>query len=198
MDRRSLPEVFASVLGVAAGYPWLTVLDSTHPDKIGAVPESIEPGRTIFIVSSKSGGTLETISGFRFFWEADRRQRRGVSSPSPTPAAPSSSWEGIGDFGRWSRLPPDVGGRFSALTPFGLLPAAMIGADLTALLEAAAAVSWESASTWGSPGRSWPQEGRDKLTFVTSPALAAFPGWLEQLVAESLGKDGKGHRSGRR
>src|SRR5688572_12375554 len=66
------PEVFASVLGVAAGYPGLTVLDSTHPDQVAAVGEAIDPQRTIVIVSSKSGSTLETMSGFRFFWTATR------------------------------------------------------------------------------------------------------------------------------
>jgi transaldolase/glucose-6-phosphate isomerase len=185
------PEVFGSVLGVADGYPGLTVLDSTHPDQVRAVAESINPGRTIFIVSSKSGGTLETISGFRFFWEATGGNgRRFIAITDP-----GSSLERLGSdrgFRQVVTAPSEVGGRFSALTPFGLLPAAMIGADLMALLEAAAGVSWETSVDLGISWGEWAREGRDKLTFLTSPGLAALPGWLEQLVAESLGKDDKG------
>lgn len=185
------PEVFASVLGVADGHPPLTVLDSTHPDQVQAVADSINPRRTIFIVSSKSGGTLETISGFRFFWSATG----GHGSRFIAITDPGSSLEQLGrdrGFRAVVNAPSDVGGRFSALTPFGLLPAAMIGANLTALLEAAAGVSWEESVALGMSWGEWAREGRDKLTFLTSPGLAALPGWLEQLVAESLGKDEKG------
>jgi transaldolase/glucose-6-phosphate isomerase len=185
------PEVFSSVLGVAGGHPSLTVLDSTHPDQVQAVAESINPARTIFIVSSKSGGTLETISGFRFFWHATD----GDGSRFIAITDPDSSLEQLGKdrgFRAVVTAPPEVGGRFSALTPFGLLPAAMIGADLAALLEAAGAVSWEGSVALGMTWGEWASESRDKLTFVTSASLAAFPGWLEQLVAESLGKDEQG------
>lgn len=185
------PEVFASVLGVADGYPSLTVLDSTHPDQVSAVAESINLGRTIFIVSSKSGGTLETISGFRFFWHATGGEgRRFIAITDP-----GSSLAQLGrdrEFRSVVTAPSDVGGRFSALTPFGLLPAALIGADLNALLETAGGVSWEASVDLGISWGQWAQEGRDKLTFLTSTGLAALPGWLEQLVAESLGKDDKG------
>ena len=185
------PEVFASVLGVAGGFPGLTVLDSTHPDQVRAVAESIDPARTLFIVSSKSGGTLETMSGFRFFWQAAGHDgRRFVAITDP-----GSSLEELGrerGFRAVVTAPSDVGGRFSALTPFGLLPAALIGADLDALLEAAAGVSWEESFDLGMSWGNLAREGRNKLTFVTSPGLSAFPGWLEQLVAESLGKDDRG------
>ncbi|HUP14763.1 MAG TPA: hypothetical protein VM848_01715 [Acidimicrobiia bacterium] len=185
------PEVFASVLGVAGGHPPLTVLDSTHPDQVQAVADSINPARTIFIVSSKSGGTLETISGLRFFWQltgGDGNRFIAITDPG-------SSLESLGrdrGFRAVVNAPSDVGGRFSALTPFGLLPAAMIGADLAALLDAAAGISWEDSVALGIAWGEWALEGRDKLTINTSPSLAAFPGWLEQLVAESLGKDDKG------
>jgi transaldolase/glucose-6-phosphate isomerase len=185
------PEVFASVLGVADGQPPLTVLDSTHPDQVQAVADSVNPSRTIFIVSSKSGGTLETISGFRYFWHATG----GDGSRFIAITDPGSSLEQLGrdrGFRAVVTAPPDVGGRFSALTPFGLVPAAMIGADLNALLAAAAAVSWEESVDLGITWGEWARAGRDKLTFVPSPSLAAFPGWLEQLVAESLGKNDKG------
>jgi len=185
------PEVFASVLGVTDGYPGLTVLDSTHPDQVRAVAESINPGRTIFIVSSKSGGTLETLSGFRFFWQATGGNGRRFIAITDT----GTSLEQLGrdrGFRAVINAPPDVGGRFSALTPFGLLPAAMIGADLTAVLGAAAGVSWDDSVELGKSWGDWALEGRDKLTFLTSPGLAGMSGWLEQLVAESLGKDGRG------
>ena len=185
------PEVFASVLGVTDGFPGLTVLDSTHPDQVGAVADSIDPSRTLFIVSSKSGGTLETISGFRFFWQASGSDgRRFIAITDP-----GSSLAKLGmdrGFRAIVTAPPDVGGRFSALTPFGLLPAALIGADLRGLLESAAAVSWEESANLGISWAAAAREGRDKLSFVTTPGLSALPAWLEQLVAESLGKDGKG------
>jgi len=185
------PEVFASVLGVAEGHPPLTVLDSTHPDQVRAVADSINPARTVFVVSSKSGGTLETISGFRFFWQATG----GDGNRFIAITDPGSSLEQLANdrsFRAVVNAPPDVGGRFSALTPFGLLPAAMIGADLSALLEAAAGVSWEESVALGLSWGDWARKGRDKLTFLTSPGLAALPAWFEQLVAESLGKDDKG------
>ena len=185
------PEVFASVLGVAAGHPPLTVLDSTHPDQVQAVADSINPGRTTFIISSKSGGTLETISGFRFFWKATG----GDGARFIAITDRGSSLEQLGkdrEFRAVVNASSEVGGRFSALTHFGLLPAAMIGADLNGLLQSAAGVSWEESVALGLSWGEWARQGRDKLTFVTSPGLAALPGWLEQLVAESLGKDDKG------
>ncbi|HSL25012.1 MAG TPA: glucose-6-phosphate isomerase [Acidimicrobiia bacterium] len=185
------PEVFAAVLGVAPGHPALTVLDSTHPHQVGGVADSIDPRRTLFIVSSKSGGTLETVSAFRYFWQltgADGSRFLAITDPG-------SSLETMGrerGFRAVVTAPSDVGGRFSALTHFGLLPAALIGADPQVLLAAAGEVSWTESVEMG---RQWAEAalaGRDKLTLVTSPGLAAFPAWMEQLVAESLGKDGKG------
>lgn len=185
------PEVFASVLGVEQGYPALTVLDSTHPDQVLAVAESINSARTIFVVSSKSGGTLETISGFRFFWRAtggDGRRFIAITDEGSSLAQLAAER----GFRAATYAPSDVGGRFSALTPFGLLPAALIGADLTALLDAAAEVSFEESVEMGLLWGESALAGHDKLTFLTSARFAAFPMWMEQLVAESLGKAGKG------
>jgi transaldolase/glucose-6-phosphate isomerase len=185
------PEVFAAVLGVAAGHPGLTVLDSTHPHQVARVARTINPGRTLFLVSSKSGGTLETLSAFRYFWQlagADGSRFVAITDPG-------SSLERLGldrGFRAVVNAPSDVGGRFSALTHFGLLPAALIGADLEALLQSAASVSWEQSVEMGQRWADHAIEGRDKLTLLTSPGLTAFPAWIEQLVAESLGKDGKG------
>lgn len=185
------PEVFAETFGVASEHPRLRVLDSTHPDQVRHIAESVDPSRSVFLVASKSGTTLETLSGFRFFWEATGEEgSRFIAITDPgTPLAELAHERG---FLAVVLAPPDVGGRFSALTPFGLLPAALIGVDPGRLLEAGAAVDWEGAVEMGQEWAQHAREGRDKLTLLTSPAIAAFPIWLEQLVAESLGKGGKG------
>jgi transaldolase / glucose-6-phosphate isomerase len=185
------PEVFARTFGIAPDHPRLRILDSTHPEQIARVAESIDPQRTTFLVASKSGTTLETLSGFRFFWQATRGDgERFVSITDPD--TPLQGLAKERDFLATVTAPPDVGGRFSALTPFGLLPAALIGVDLGRLLEAGAAVDWSEAVALGEEWAANAQAGRDKLTCLTSPGISAFPVWLEQLVAESLGKDGKG------
>lgn len=185
------PEVFASVLGVGVGHPGLTVLDSTHPDQVRWVRDAIDPATTTFVVSSKSGTTLETLSGFRYFWQetgGDGSRFVAITDPG-TPLEHLSRDRG---FRAVINAPTDVGGRFSALAPFGLFPAALIGADLSRLLGGAARLSWEDAVEMGLRWGSEALDGHDKLTFITSPGLRSFPSWLEQLVAESLGKDGKG------
>jgi transaldolase/glucose-6-phosphate isomerase len=185
------PEVFAETFGVATEHPRLNLLDSTHPDQVRHLAESIDLRRSVFVVASKSGTTLETLSGFRFFWEAtgeDGSQFIAITDPG-TPLEDLARERG---FLAAVLAPPEVGGRFSALTPFGLLPAALIGVDPARLLEAGAAVDWEGAVEMGQEWAKHAGEGRDKLTFLTSPAIASFPIWLEQLVAESLGKAGKG------
>ncbi|HLT97682.1 MAG TPA: hypothetical protein VK070_12955 [Acidimicrobiia bacterium] len=194
------PDVFARVVGPATGFPKVTVLDSTHPRAVEAVTRAIDLDRSAFVVSSKSGTTLETLSFFRFFWErtgGDGSRFIAVTDPG----TPLSDLAAERDFRAIVLAPPDVGGRYSALTPFGLVPAALMGMDIGLLLDRAAALA---AAAEGSPAASDPaiavglawaahaQNGRDKLTFRTSPGLAAFPAWLEQLVAESLGKHGKG------
>jgi transaldolase/glucose-6-phosphate isomerase len=185
------PEVFAQTFGVAPGHPRLRVLDSTHPEQVAYVAQSIDPQRTTFLVASKSGTTLETVSAYRFFWEATRGNGdRFVAITDPdTPLEEMAIERG---FLAAVTAPPDVGGRFSALTPFGLLPAALIGVDVERLLEAGAEVDWGEAVEMGEEWADNARAGRDKLTCLTSPAIGAFPVWLEQLVAESLGKDGKG------
>jgi transaldolase/glucose-6-phosphate isomerase len=185
------PEVFASVFGIATGRPRLHVLDSTHPAQVQSVSERIDPRRTTFIVSSKSGSTIETLSGFRYFWA----QTGGDGQRFVAITDPGTSLQKLGedrDFFGVINAPSDVGGRFSALTPFGLFPAALIGIDIEQLLEAASRIDWEEAVALGQRWGEAALSGQDKLTFLTSPGIAAFPAWLEQLVAESLGKDDKG------
>ncbi|MBT8192188.1 MAG: phosphoheptose isomerase, partial [Acidimicrobiia bacterium] len=197
------PEVFQSTFGNAAGHPELIVLDSTHPGAVQAVDARIELADTLFIVASKSGTTLETLSFFRYFW--NRLVQDGLPQGEHFVALtdPGSTLEDLAaerGFRRVFSTPPGVGGRYSALTYFGLVPAALIGADVAAILSAAAVTAaacrgsahdnpgLQLGAVWGEAALA----GRDKLTVVTSPGLAAFPNWLEQLIAESTGKDGTG------
>ncbi len=199
------PEVFASTFGNAPGYPPLTVMDSTHPGAVASLAQSLDLTRTLFVVASKSGGTIETLSLFRYFWSA-------VTDVSSSPGEhfvaltdPGSGLEALAqdrDFLRVFSTPPAVGGRYSALTPFGLLPAALLGMDLDRLMSSAAAMSalcGPTVSVADNPGLRLgailgeaSKAGRDKLTIHCSPSLVGFPAWLEQLVAESTGKQGTG------
>jgi len=199
------PEVFQQTFGNAPGHPELIVLDSTHPAAVGAVEARLTPATTLFIVSSKSGTTTETLALCRYFWH-----RVQGESPSPgrhfvaitDPGTPLEQMARTQGFRRVFPGPPDVGGRYSALSVFGLLPAALIGVDVDRLLDRAqamAAACLAAGSETTNPGLvlgavlgELARAGRDKATFLTSPSLRAFPTWLEQLIAESTGKDGRG------
>ncbi|MFQ5795439.1 MAG: bifunctional transaldolase/phosoglucose isomerase [Candidatus Bipolaricaulia bacterium] len=199
------PEVFQRTFGNAPGYPELVVLDSTHPAAVRAVDQRIDPGHTLFLVSSKSGTTLETLSLFRYFWNragqvTDTPGRHFVAITDPgTPLEQLAHERG---FRHVFQASPDVGGRYSALTAFGLVPAALIGMDVHQLLDQAWTLS--EACAFCVPESDTPclplgaalgelaRAGRDKVTFLASPSLEAFPTWLEQLIAESTGKDDTG------
>jgi len=199
------PEVFQRTFGNEEGYPSLIVLDSTHPDAVRAVEAVVDPAATMFVVSSKSGTTLETLSGFRYFWSRvssvlDAPGRRFIAVTDPgTPLEELARARG---FRAVFPAPADVGGRYSALTMFGLVPAALIGMDIGRLLAAAGEMARDcgpAVSASSNPGLrlgaamgELALAGRDKLTFIVSSTLYAFPDWLEQLVAESTGKDGAG------
>lgn len=200
------PEVFAATFGKAQGYPRLVVLDSTHPDAVRDVEASLSLKHSLFIVSSKSGTTVETVSLFNYFF-----QRLGQVSAEPgrqfiaitddgTPLDVAAREKG---FRRIFNAPSDVGGRFSALSAFGLVPAAIAGADTRGLLEKAHAMATGPCSATvreeenpglmlGAALGEAALAGRDKLTFFTSPSIAGLPDWIEQMVAESTGKNGKG------
>ncbi len=198
------PEVYQRTFGNSAGSPELIVLDSTHPAAIAAVERKIDLERTLFIFSSKSGTTIEPLSFFRYFWEllsgvlAEPGERFiAVTDPGTHLAALGREK----NFRRVFEAAPNVGGRFSALTEFGLVPAALIGLDIRALLAGALAeaeADGPDVPAGTAPGlRLGAALGeigavRDKLTLLTSPSLRGFPDWLEQLVAESMGKHGKG------
>lgn len=188
-------------------YPTLTVLDSTVPVSVRAVSSQIDPARTLFLVSSKSGGTTETTSFYRHFRglveQAVGRERAGRSfvaiTDRGTPLDELGRDEG---FRRIFLNSPEIGGRFSVLSYFGLVPAAIAGIDVGALLDRAeymreacascVAVRENPGASLGASIGAMARQGRDKLTLVTPPALDSLGLWIEQLLAESLGKDGKG------
>ncbi len=193
------PDVFADVFGASGGYPTVRVLDSTHPASVRAMTAEIDPDNSWFVVSSKSGTTLETLSFMGHFWAmtgGDGSRFIAVTDPG-TPLVDLGKER---EFRNVVLAPPDVGGRYSALTPFGLVPAALMGIDCTALLDAAADLAASSGDRAAEDpvvglGMAWGSQairGTDKLTIRTSPSLRAFPAWMEQLIAESLGKDDKG------
>lgn len=195
------PEMFWRTYGRAAGALELTVLDTTHPAGIAAVEKTIDLRRTLFIVATKSGGTLETRSHFDHFYA--KTGGRGASFIAITD--PGTAMEELArsrEFRAVYLNPPDIGGRYSALSLFGLVPAALLGVDLDGLLASAQAqaaadgpgvAAAESPAAWlGAVMGEAALAGRDKLTFVLPPSVSAFGDWVEQLIAESTGKEGKG------
>ncbi len=199
------PEVFQETFANGSGYPKLRVLDSTHPAAVKAVEREIDLVQTIFLVSSKSGTTTETNSFFFYFW--DKLKKLGADAGPhfvaiTDPATPLEKLAKERNFRGIFNAPEDVGGRYSALTMFGLVPAALIGVDIGAVLARArrmAAACGAAVADGKNPGLilgaalgELTLAKRDKVTFLCSPSLAAFPSWVEQLIAESTGKEGKG------
>ncbi|MBI5248045.1 MAG: bifunctional transaldolase/phosoglucose isomerase [Desulfomonile tiedjei] len=199
-------EVFVSCFGSAEGYPELRVLDTTVPSSILAVERSVLLSRSLFIVSSKSGSTIEVSSLYKYF-RSRMEQVMGDSAGSHFVAItdPGTSLGKLASEHRFRRTflnPPDIGGRFSALSYFGLVPAALIGADLDHFLMRAAQAaeacgphvpSLESPGAWlGAIMAKCAMSECDKLSLVISPGIQTFGLWLEQLIAESTGKEGKG------
>lgn len=194
------PEVFRESFGVLADLLDLVVLDSTHPDQILAVERSIDLDRTLFVIASKSGTTIETRSQLDHFWNDRPDGTRYVAITDPgTPLAELAVDRG---FRRLFENPPDIGGRYSALSFFGLVPAALIGADLEALLDGASRTASacgpdvpaadNPAAVLGAWMGAGAHAGRDKLTMAFTGPVSSLGSWVEQLVAESTGKDGTG------
>jgi transaldolase / glucose-6-phosphate isomerase len=203
------PIVLRETFGVRAGYPELLVLDSTVPESIAAIESRIDLTKTAFIESSKSGGTLESRSFSDYFF-----QRAATALGGHDPAAarfacitdPGTPLERIArdrGFAHVFLNPEDIGGRYSALSYFGLLPGAAAGVDVGELLERARCMVQACAA--GVRAADHPgvrlgaalvdlalQQGRDKVTLLASPGIGTFGLWLEQLIAESLGKEGRG------
>jgi transaldolase / glucose-6-phosphate isomerase len=199
------PYVFGALFGGRADAPELLVLDSTHPDEVRAMRERLDLLHSLFIVSSKSGTTLEPNSFYHYFVDA---LRTAGAEPGPhfvaitDPGTPLDKLTQTDGFLATVRALPTVGGRYSALTDFGLVPAALAGVDVRTLLDRAWTMSEACAASvpvaqnpglvLGAVVGELAAHGRDKLTFYASPRFAPFPDWVEQLVAESTGKIGKG------
>ena len=201
------PEALKSTFGRIAGYPELFVLDSTDPGQIHVLEHRIDVARTLFIVSSKSGTTLEPNIFFSYFFDRVRRtigaERAGNHFITITD--PGSRMEQVANTDRFRRIIPGVpaiGGRYSALSDFGMAPAAIMGLDVARFLALAAEMAdrcGPAVRVADNPGAVLgirlgvlAQRGRDKVTLVTSPGIDALGVWLEQLLAESTGKVGKG------
>jgi glucose-6-phosphate isomerase len=172
------------------------VLDTTHPNAIRALEDAIDLERTLFVSASKSGGTLETRSHTDYFWE--RTRRRGASFVAITdPGSDLERQAKERGFRQVFAGEPTIGGRYSALSPFGMVPAALMGVDVARLLESAGRTADLCRSDDGNPGYElgrrfglgW-QEGRDKICIAETDG--GFGLWAEQLIAESTGKQGKG------
>ncbi|MCY4145393.1 MAG: bifunctional transaldolase/phosoglucose isomerase [Chloroflexi bacterium] len=195
------PEVLARTFGRQDGFPQLIVLDSTDPARISQVEAAIELKKTLFVVASKSGGTIETLALHQYF----QAKTGGAGEQFIIITDPGARLEEDARQAGARELflnPADIGGRYSALSYFGMVPAALIGLDLNGL--------WERADTMldaigeGIPAHYHPGlllgavigalalQGRDKITIYTSESLRSFGDWAEQLLAESLGKEGKG------
>ncbi|HEY7869374.1 MAG TPA: RpiB/LacA/LacB family sugar-phosphate isomerase [Methylomirabilota bacterium] len=199
-------EVFSSTFGSKMGFPDMLLLDSTDPGAVKHVLESVNLSRTLFVVSSKSGTTTETLAAYAFF----RGQVEAAASPRPgmqfvaitDPGRPLDKLATETGFRRTFLNPASIGGRYSALSFFGLVPAALIGVDIKALLERAhgmvetcgneVGVRGNPAVQLGAVLAGLARAGRDKVTLVLSEKIRALGVWIEQLLAESLGKDGTG------
>ena len=187
------PEVLRRSFGV----DWFHVLDTTHPRAIRALEEKLDLRRTLFVSSSKSGTTLETRSHTDYFWEKSGKHAQLFAAITD----PGSELEHLArqrSFRAVFTGEPSIGGRYSALSPFGIVPAVLMGVDATRLLERAQEMRAACRSGDGNPGyelgsrlgEGW-REGRDKICIADSGA-GDFGLWAEQLIAESTGKQGKG------
>lgn len=200
------PEVLRATFGRQPGYPHLYILDSTVPTWVRRMTASVEPTRTLFVVSSKSGGTIEVMSFFKHFYTlvAEKRgERAGDNFVAITD--PGTGLQALAEkyhFWRVFLNPPDIGGRYSALSYFGMLPAALAGIPIDNILRRGmdmanacmpgTAIETNPGAWLGAALAALSRQGRDKITFVTSPGIASFGLWAEQLIAESTGKEGKG------
>jgi transaldolase/glucose-6-phosphate isomerase len=200
------PEVLARTFGIIPGYPELHVLDSTDPAQVRAVEARVDPARTLFIVSSKSGSTLEpNIFKEHFFARTVQIVgEREAGSRFVAVTDPGSHLQKAAERDGFRRVffgVPSIGGRFSALSNFGLVPAAVMGLDVRRFLNCAmemvnscgagAAAEENPGVVLGTILGVLAGHGRDKVTLVISPGILDLGAWLEQLLAESTGKDGK-------
>jgi glucose-6-phosphate isomerase len=203
------PEVFRNTFGVGIGFLDLVVLDSTDPGAVLKIEKEVDVKNTLFIVSTKSGGTVETISFMKYFYHLVYKKlgKKDVGKHFIAITDPGSGLEKQAKelgFRKIFLNDPNIGGRYSALSYFGLVPAALIGMNILKLLEKGNRMADYSRETvlleTGKNSAAWlgaimgglALDKIDKLTFISSPSLKHFGIWVEQLVAESTGKLGKG------
>jgi glucose-6-phosphate isomerase len=201
------PEVFQKTFGTKQGYLEVLVLDSTDPWAMHHVDDTIDLEKTLFIVSTKSGGTVETTSMMKYYYHRLAAkvgtERAGqnfvlITDPGSSLIAVAAKF----GFRRVFLNDPNIGGRYSALSYFGLLPASLTGIDVRSLLEIAQGMAVHLSQMPAQADNLGVQlgamlgkgalSGKDKLTFILSPAIENFGAWVEQLIAESTGKEGKG------
>lgn len=201
------PEVMKLTFGRIAGYPNLLVLDSTDPAQIKAVEAKINLTTTLFIVSSKSGGTLEPNIFKQYFFDRVQQILGAESAANRFIAItdPGSQLQQVAENDGFRHIffgVPSIGGRYSALSNFGVVPATVMGVDIARFLDSTEQMVHSCAPSvpaLENPGvvlgtilGVLANQGRDKVTLITSPGIADLGAWLEQLLAESTGKDGKG------
>ena len=202
------PEVFRLTFGVKEGYLDLAVLDSTHPEVVMNYAKKFNPSTTLYIVSTKSGGTVETFSFMKFFYSyvlhvlgKDEVGKHFVAITDP-----GSGLQKVAEELKFRKIflnDPNIGGRFSALSLFGIVPAALVGVDIERFLSLAEEetlnckksgkeISKNVAAVAGAIIGALGKKGIDKLTYIISPEFSYIGAWIEQLIAESTGKIGKG------
>ncbi len=203
------PEVFSLIFGKDERLFNLYVLDSTHPEAIKSYAEKLDYKETLYIVSTKSGGTVETLSFLKFFYNfvLNHVGKEKVGSHFTAITDPGSGLQKLAEELNFRKIflnDPNIGGRYSALSLFGLVPAALVGVDIEKLLSCAEAAVYKSkyseknkisenqAVIIGALIGALALEGKNKLTLLYSEQIKSFGAWLEQLIAESTGKIGKG------
>jgi glucose-6-phosphate isomerase len=199
------PEVLRQTFGRQDGYPELLVLDSTDPDAFSDIAAHIDPTRCLFIISSKSGTTTEPLAFYKYWYDQAARRTENPGDCFIAVTDPGTLMERMATEDKFKRIflnPADIGGRYSALSYFGMVPAALMGLDVRKLLDRAERVvhacapvvpaSENPAARLGAILAECAKAGRDKLTVSVDPKIGSLGLWIEQLIAESTGKDGKG------
>ncbi len=199
------PLVMSKVFSPREGYPVLKVLDTTDPDEVDRALAAYSPEKTLVVVASKSGTTMEPNALFSLFWQKAEAESDGPGASFVAITDPGTPLEALAREKGFLKVflnPPDVGGRYAALTLFGLVPAALHGVDIAKLLQRARDIvdqcrpgvplsenpGWQLGAFMGE----FSAQSRDKLTILADPAIRPFGLWVEQLIAESTGKETRG------
>lgn len=199
------PEVMRQTFGARAGYPELLVLDSTDPDVLADYASQIDLERCLFVIASKSGTTTEPLVFYKYWYDQVRQKKTNPGDSFVAITDPGTRMVEMATADEFRKIflnPPDIGGRYSALSYFGMVPAALMGLDIKQLLARAAAMirsCGAEVNAAKNPGAllgaiigECARAGRNKLTLATDAKISALGLWIEQLVAESTGKEGQG------